>query len=476
MTFRQFQDAARAYVMSWELMRHDHWTRDRVVRHQRRRLARLLRHAVAHSDFYRDFYRGVRVDENTRLTDLPIVDKRRVMENFDRLVTDRRLKLADLEAHLNRLAADVYYLDDYRVLATAGTSGLRGVFVFSRHEWSIELANALRWHRFMGVAPRLFGRVRITAIGADRPVHVSARLTESGDVGAFKFQRLPATMPFDDLVAAVDAFQPQVLLVYPSVAALLAVEQMERRLDIRPSVVSTHSERLTPEMARRIERAWGTRPFDHYGLTELSTFGVECALHRGLHMLDDLFIAEIVDDSYRPVGPGQMGARLLLTNLYNFTQPLIRYEVSDMLTIAAEACPCGRPFPLISGIGGRSEEIIHLESPDGRAVAIPPVVLSGMLEELDEIAEFRIGVEPGLLRLELVATAKASRPTVEERVREQVHKRLAAMGARPPRVEIVFCDRLERTGAGMGKLTLIQRVPARAAGGTRAHSPSGLAS
>lgn len=469
MTLRQFQDAAAAFVMSLGLARHDRWTRDDVVRHQRRRLARLLRHAVSRSDFYRDLYRDVRVDEKTALTDLPIIDKRRVMENFDRLVTDRRLKLADLEAHLRQMGEDAYYLDQYRVLATAGTSGLRGVFVFSRREWRVELANALRWHRFMGVGPRLFGRIRISALGADRPIHVSARLTESGDIGAFNFQRLPVTMPIDDLVGALDAFQPQVLLAYPSIAALLAAEQLEGRLDIHPDAISTHSERLSAEMARRIERAWRTRPYDHYGLTELSTFGVECRYHRGLHMLDDLFIAEVVDADYRPVAPGRMGTRLLLTNLYNFTQPLIRYEVSDMLTIAAEPCPCGRPFPLLSSIGGRSEEIVRLDSADGRGVALSPAVLSSMVEEIDDIAEFRIGAAPDRLDLELVTTARAAQPAVEERVRRRLQERLAAMGAKPPRIDIAFRDRLERSGAAMGKLKMIRTLPAETAGAARAH-------
>jgi phenylacetate-coenzyme A ligase PaaK-like adenylate-forming protein len=458
MTLRQFHDAARAFVLSLELARHDRWTRARVLRRQQRQLNRLVRHAVARSAFYRDLYRGVPLEGDVRLADLPVIDKRRMMADFDRVVTDPRLKRAELEAHLKGLDRDDYYLGEYRVLMTAGTSGLRGIFVFSRREWSVELANAIRWHGFMGVRPRLFGRTRISAIGADRPAHVSARLTESGDVGAFAFQRLPATLPFDRLVAAIDGFQPQVLLSYPSVAALLAIAQLEGRLAIHPRAISTHSERLSPEMARRIERAWGTRPFDHYGLTEISTVGVECDRHRGLHLLDDLFIAEIVDQDYRPVAPGRMGTRLLLTGLYNHTQPLIRYEVSDMLTMASEACPCGRPFPLIAEVGGRSEETVELVGQDGRPVSIPPAVLAAMIEELEEVAEFRVGAAAGLLRLDIVPTAAAARERLAARVRERLERRLVALGARPPRIDVALHERLERSGARMGKLGQIERL------------------
>ena len=153
-----------------------------------------------------------------------------------------------------------------------------------------------------------------------------------------------------------------------SMAALLAAEQSAGRLQIRPRVISVHSELLTADMARKIETAWGIRPFNHYGLTELSTFSAEGGRHCGMHMLDDLFIAEIVDDCFRPVAPNVLGARLLLTNLYNYTQPLIRYDVSDMLALSPVPCACGRPFPLISAMAGRSEECLRLAANDGREV------------------------------------------------------------------------------------------------------------
>ncbi len=453
---QQICDVARAVAVSCRLAMHDHWTRDHVLREQQRRLRALLRYAMAHSDFYRTLYRGIPLDGDIRLADLPTIDKRVMMANFDRIVTDTRLRRTDLEAHLAGLTQDAYHLGEYRVLTTAGTSGLRGMFVFNRREWSIELANALRWHRFMRVRPGPLKRVKISALGADRPLHVSARLTESADVGIFKFQRLPVTVPLADLVGALNAFQPEVLLCYPSVAALLALEQSAGRLAIRPRVVSTHSERLTGEMASRIERAWATRPFDHYGLTEISTVAAECAQHRGLHLLDDLFIAEVVDDAYRPVAPGVMGTRLLLTNLYNFSQPLIRYEVSDMLALSDESCPCARPFPLIAQIGGRSEETLWLEGLSGGAVAVPSVVVCELLEEFSELAEFQIHRVEGTVKVEAVLRADAPpQPDLEQRLAGHMERGLRAMGAKPPPIQILLRRRFERTGVHMGKFKLV---------------------
>jgi len=456
---KRLGDLAHALYFSRLLAHHDRWSRQQILVRQQKCLEKLLRHAVAHSEFYRDLYRGINLRERITLSNLPVIDKPTVMANFDRLVTDPHLKLTEIESHLRGLKRDAYYRGNYRALATAGTSGFRGVFVFDRREWGIELANALRWHGLMGVKPRFFPRVKVSAIGADSPIHVSARLTTSSDVGLFRFQLLNVTAPLRELVASLNGFQPDVLLSYPSMAAVLAHEQVDKRLAIRPRVISTHSELLTKEMADKIERAWGRRPFNHYGLTELSTYGAECERHCGMHALDDLFIAEVVDDAFRPVEPGKLGRRILLTNLYNFTQPLIRYDVSDMMALSPEPCACGRPFPLIMTFSGRGEEVLHLAAPDGREILVPPLVISAAIEPAEEVVEFQVRFEAGVLQVRAVARAGAAAEPLSNRLRSQLASRLAALGARPLRIEVEFAGSLDRASALMGKVRLVQSEP-----------------
>src|SRR5207244_2415039 len=116
---------------------------------------------------------------------------------------------------------------------------------------------------------------------------------------------------------------------------------------------------------------WSVTPFNHYAMTE-GPVGIDCASHRGIHVFEDLCIVENVDSSNRPVPPGSRGDKILFTNLLNYTQPLIRYEVTDMLTMSGEPCPCGRPFSLISGIDGRLDDVLYLESIDGGEVPVHP--------------------------------------------------------------------------------------------------------
>ena len=83
------------------------------------------------------------------------------------------------------------------------------------------------------------------------------------------------------------------------------------------------------------------RPFDLYGCTE-GLFGSECEHHQGIHLFEDTTLVENVDADGQPVPAGQPGARLLVTNLHNLVQPLLRLEVTDLVTIDPDPCPCGR--------------------------------------------------------------------------------------------------------------------------------------
>ena len=438
-----------------QLARHDGWSLQQIRNHQRALFRRLLRHAVAESPFYRELYGGLRIDDDISQTDLPVVDKRTIMENFDQVVTDRRLSLSNVARHLESITGDDYYLGNYRALATSGTSGLRGTFVYNRAEWRVVMANTLRWNRFIGLAPRFPARVRIATIGADNPMHVSHRIPASGNVGLFKMRHLEATAEIGEMVAALNHYRPDVLLPYPSIAGLLAQEQIDGRLGIAPRVVSTHSEVLTFDTAERIQRAWGVRPYNHYGLTEEPHIGTDCALHCGVHAFEDLCMIEVVDEDNRPVPPGAVGRKYLLTNLYNYTQPLIRYEVTDMISKSIDPCRCGRPFPLIDTIEGRSEDILFLRGRDGAQIAISPMALALCVESADHVREYRMRHDAEVIQLDIVPDRDADPRTLERALAARIRAVIEKQHAMPPDVEIAFVDRMGRETEKMGKAKMI---------------------
>jgi len=457
-TLKRLHDVTRALSLRRRFDRHDTWSREQLERHQREKLSSLVSYAVQHSSFYKKLYAHIDTKREVNLHDLPPISKATLMDNFDSLVTDPRLKLSELQAHIGQLTRDdPYYLGEYRVLATSGSTGLKGVFVSNRKEWRTTIAEYLRCAAFIGMKPRLPNRWKVAQIAAGSPVHVSYRASVSSDVGQFKVKRIDATTGMANIVTALNAFQPDIVSGYPSMASLLAVEQMEGRLLIHPRTIGTGGEMLTEDMKRKMREAWGITPHDIYGLTEAGAYlGSECSFHRGMHVFEDLVIAEVVDERNRAVPDGVSGARLLITNLFNFTQPLIRYEVSDMISMAAEPCPCGRPFRTIAVMEGRSDDMIYLQGIAGGEFAVHPLNFHGPLEAFDEIKEYQFVQEWKGIDVFIVLRQGVSADQMADRVKKKLKEKLESLGARCPELRIRPVERMERDPQTMGKLKHVQ--------------------
>ena len=283
-------------------------TREQLLSLQRRRLVETARHAAAASPLYRELYGGIDLAEDLDVRALPVVTKAMLMERFGEWVTDLRLRLSEIETHLERVRGDERYLDEYRCMATGGTTGQRGVFVYDRDEWRQCLVAFLRWSELSGLRPRLGRRVRVASVGAVSPVHMTARFGLSLDFGVYAMCQLDARAPLRELVGALNDHRPDHLIGYPSIVSLLAVEQIEDRLRIAPRVVCTTSEVRTEEMAANIRAAWGAEPFDIYGTTE-ALYAGDCKHHLGMHVFEDLGLVEVLDDRGEAPPEGVMGTQ-----------------------------------------------------------------------------------------------------------------------------------------------------------------------
>jgi phenylacetate-coenzyme A ligase PaaK-like adenylate-forming protein len=456
---RRLRDVGRALRIARGLSAREGWTRDELIAHQQRQLSALVRDAAAASPFYRERCSHALGDVGIALDELPVLTKSELMAGFDRMVTDPRLRLAELEAHVAGLARDEYYLGEYRVMATSGTTGERALIVYGRREWSVALAALLRWMAMMAISPRLPRRVRLAAIGAPSPVHVSNRYAITMDVGLHRMLRLPATADVEELTGALNAFQPEAVIVYASIAGLLAIEQLEGRLRIRPRVVSTTSEVLSHEVRAWIRAAWGVEPYNLYAMTEAGIVASECAEHRGLHAYDDLAILEVVDEGGRPVPPGSPGQRLLVTNLVNRVQPLIRYEVSDLVVAAKDPCPCGRPLRLLTAVEGRRDEILHLPGARGRSVSLHPVHLHAAMAALAEVRQYQLVHDQNGLHALVALRGDARQDEAAARIASALRQALRERGVASANVSVGLVDRIEREGSSAAKLKTIKPSP-----------------
>ncbi len=201
--------------------------------------------------------------------------------------------------------------------------------------------------------------------------------------------------PESDIIKQLNDFQPSMLSGYPSNLALLADFE---ELSIRPDVVITGGELLTDDVRGKLERRFGCYVQTHYSCTEGGEIACECE-EKHLHINEDWVIVEPVDSDHNPVPYGEMSDKVLLTNLSNYIQPFIRYELTDRVIVHHEKCKCGRNTLWLE-IEGRTDDILVFEN----GVRIAPMSLYKVLEEVKSIRRFQL-VQRASDRVELRITS-----------------------------------------------------------------------
>lgn len=397
MTARAWMLVARALARSRVVASRERWSADRLEAYRRARLSALVAYVAPRSPFYRRLWGGIPGPDVT-IDQLPVVRRADLMAAFDDAVTDSRIRRDQVDEHLRCVSGDPLLLGEHRVMSSSGSAGEPGRFVYSRAGWDAFLDGLLRWTRWMGIRPGL-PRQRIAVIGAPDARHMTYRGAASIDVGVYDTLRLSATEPIGRLRDALTRHRPEFINAYPSVLELLAEEQLAGRMRITPRVLCTSSELRTAATTARIEAAFGVRPFDCYALTETGVTAVDCSMHDGLHVFEDLSIVEI-----------ERG-RVLVTNLHNEVLPMIRVEVSDLLVEAPGACRCGRTFRRLQAIDGRADDLLRVRRRDGTHVVVHPLRLRSRLGAIGSVVQYRVDWHPDRVRLDVVAAHEGAEVT-----------------------------------------------------------------
>jgi phenylacetate-coenzyme A ligase PaaK-like adenylate-forming protein len=213
--------------------------------------------------------------------------------------------------------------------------------------------------------------------------------------GPVRFVAVPVTLPLAEIVERLNELQPPMLMGYPSILARLARERKAGRLRIAPQAVTTSSEPLTSEDRDLITDAFGVPVADGFGATE-GLVGVSEPGQTILTFATDMCIAELVDAENQPVQPGIASAKVLVTNLHNLTQPLIRYELTDSFIQHPDA-PGGF---LRATVDGRADDAFRYGGVD-----VHPLAIRGVLVKTAAVREYQVHQTARGIDVQVVADA-----------------------------------------------------------------------
>lgn len=425
-----------------------HATPALIAQRQQQRLLRLLEAAREGSALYRERLSGARL-RSSELARIAPVTRAELMARFADWVTDPALELDALReftADPSRVGED--WLGRYMAWESSGTSGQPGVFVQDAQAMAVyDALEAVRHRppaRGAGGLFSAFGAMDVLGVG-DRTALVAATGGHFASVVGFERMRrlnpwlaplarsFSLLQPVDELVAALNEFQPTLLATYPTAAALLADEAAAGRLHITPRCVMTGGERLGAAVRARLAETLGAQVRNSYGASEFLPIAWECA-HGHLHVNEDWVLLEPVDRQYRPVPPGQASHTVLLTNLANLVQPVIRYDLGDQLTVLPGRCDCGSAMPRIDVVG-RCDDVLRVAArKPGETVSLLPLALCTVVEEEGGVFDFQLLQRgPSTLVLRVPMEGEHAQQAIA-RCRDALQHFALAQGAQPIRV------------------------------------------
>ena len=397
------------------------WGRGEVLAYQERQFQEILRHVWANSPFYRDYYtdHGIREQDlgEMNVRDLPIISKADLMENFDRVSNDPALRRDRLEAWIASDDPSLLYDKRFVVIHTSGSSGSVGLFVYDKPAWT----------RMRGVASRA-RTIRLNPLKRIRLAWYGA--THGRFAGVTTCEALPRLLcdvkvcsvldPRSKTIAALNQFQPELLIGYAGALHELAEASLAGDLEICPTFVGTSGEKLSGAAVVAIREAWGVAPTNAYGASESLCLGLGEAGQEKITLMEDETIIEMLDEQDQEVAPGEIG-RVVITALYNRAIPILRYDLGDTVTRGHRAD--GDAFDHILRVEGRREEAIPVMLEGGVVDQIHPCLLAGFF--VPGIRQFQfISESPSKITVRYTADEE-----IDEAVRVRFEKVLEGKGA-----------------------------------------------
>ncbi len=393
------------------------------------RLRRVIEHAYDHVAYYRRLFdaAGFKPRQLKRLADLQAIP----VTTRERLQETPREELISRTARSSRL----------HVSRTSGSTGTPVALYRTRQE---------AWlRRFLTLRTFFYNGLRWN----DRVVTISR--SPSGSTLRW-LQKCPASPglwniwfhePPEAIIRALQRLQPTVIYGFTSNLAIAADLMLRGGIDnVRPRLLATSSDLLTAGYRRLLARAFHSEPVDLYNCTELGDVAWECQRRQGLHVNADWLCVEVLRAG-EPVGPGGTGA-VVVTPLYRYAMPLIRYSPGDIAAVAHNPCVCGVTLPMLSQLEGRSQNLVPL--PGGRYFA----GFSEIMSRYPEIKRYQV-VQTALDAFTVrVVPGHGYSPQVSQSIAQVMTERL---GNRI-RVEVSTVDENE-LGAGRKSATVIPLHP-----------------
>jgi phenylacetate-CoA ligase len=359
-----------------------YWSPEQIEKYQMEMLTPLLQHAFDHVPYYRRLFdslnlKPIDIRKTSDLHILPVIRKQDIMQNPHDFIPDNYKNFKHKKGH------------------TGGTSGSPFPYYVDIKAWGMNWAVNMRTFDWAGYQ---YGKDRLAVMAGGSLVPTEGKgfkkriMHYVNNYFTMQITHMDSTI-MDEYYSEIKKQKIRFLRGYPSAIYSFAEYLSEKQKQLPLEAVITTAEMLYPHQRDLMKKVFACDVFDTYGCRDGMGMAVECEKHNGMHICPELSIMHIVDESGQEVKAGDTG-EVVLTSLYNYSMPFIRYAPGDMAIKSDKKCDCGRSFPMIDKIIGRSSDIIKLIN--GRVInglSIPFKELTTEVEKFQIVQEASDRVE-----------------------------------------------------------------------------------
>jgi phenylacetate-CoA ligase len=320
-------------------------SKDEIDRLQLRRLRSLLQHAYLTVPYYKRAFDAAgfkpnQIESIADLSKIPLLSKQDVRENV----------------HF-AMFSDLHNKKEMHKINTSGSTGEPFVCYADKFQLEMRFATTLRALEMSGWK---FGdkqlRLWHQTLGMSRTQAFKERL----DAWFMRRHFIPAfemsEVSLKSLIKTIEKKKPVLIDGYAESLNFIAIASTTKSKH-NPLAVMSSAQQLTDSTRAQIEKQFGAKVLDKYGSREFSGIAYQCLESPHHHVQDESYILEILVDG-RTAKAGEVG-EVVITDLNNFSMPLIRYRIGDMaIAVDQVPCECGRPHSQIGAISGRTQALI----------------------------------------------------------------------------------------------------------------------
>lgn len=402
-------------------LRRNAWQKtEDLLKLQEKKLRAIVKHAYENVEFYHRKFNSSNLKPSDiktvqDLKKIPITTKQEVQENYPNGIVARGV--------------------DFRKCKKYRTSGSTGKPLSVILDANAEDYRAALFGRpFLECGLKL--RDKMVEIVDQR--HIKRKKEWYQHLGLLRRFYVSAAQSVEEQLPLMIAYRPNAIFGYSSWLYLLAKAIDEMGLSLSPKLMFSTAEILTQEQRRYLETCFKVDVFDFYGCVEVERVAWECTEHNGYHLDIDSVVTEFVKAN-EEVSSGERG-KILLTCLYNYAMPLIRYDIEDLGVPSDEKCTCGRGLPLMKCVEGRADDMVI--ALDGKVFV--PENFAQMMRNIPGIGQYRVIQEKKDMIVVQIVKGKGFTLKTTELITEEFRQILGS----EVQVKPIVVDNIKRDSCG----------------------------